>query len=146
MTPNFEDAFENHFPTPGVYQGKIIDVEDDEDYERIILSVDIDEGRFRNFWQTRNQNTDQAPKFFRYFQSYKPKARLHFKNLLAELEDTNPEFSSEDFRQAGSDGTSDCLEELKGLKIPILLDTVEYQSPTGIRSVLSIKEVFPERQ
>ena len=143
---DFQNAFETYFPPPGVYQGKIIDVEDDEDCERVIFLVDIDEGRFRNFWQTKNQNTNQVPKFFKHFQSYRPKARIHFQNLLAKLEESNPEFSLEYFRQAGSDGASDCLEELKGLKIPILLDNVEYQSPTGIRSVLSIKEVFPERQ
>ena len=146
MTPNFQKVFESYSPPPGSYQGIIVDVEDDEACERVTFLVDINEGLFRNFWQTKNQNTDQAPKFFKYFQSYRPKARMHFQNLLAKLEEANPGFTLENFRQAGSDGTSDCLEELKGLKIPILLDTIEYQSPTGIRSILSIKEVFPERQ
>lgn len=146
MTTTFKNAFESYFPTPGVYQGIIVDVEDDEACERAIFHVDIDEGLFRNFWQTRNKNTCQAPKFFKYFQSYRPKARWYFQNLLTRLEEANPGFSLEDFRQAGSDGTSECLEQLKGLKIPILLENVDYQSPNGIRSITKITKVFPEIQ
>ena len=133
---NVEEAKEFDKVSPGLYIAKIINVEDFEQKEYLKLSLDIADGKFKNYYKELN-----ASKGFwglTAYKSYKETALSFFKAMITAIERSNQNYKFDEEKYL----------ELKNKFVGIVLSEEEYKKNDGsvgvrivVNSLRSIEEI-----
>lgn len=133
---NFEEVKENvdsQRPAPGGYIARIVNVEDEPNKEYLLVSFDIADGEFKNYYR----GLYDAFNFWggTFYRSYKEKALSMFKGFITSVEKSN-----RGYVWNWDEST------LKGKYVGVILQEEEYEAQSGydagqIKTKLTVSKV-----